>query len=379
MEGHVYIIGQIGSDEKTKGVELHDVVSKVESMANFDNIFVHLDSAGGFVHVGDAIADYLGTKTNVSTIAENTCMSITTKIHLCVPKEKRFVQEGCKYLIHNPLFTNVSGNADELIKMAEDLKPTQNELVKMYVSKTGLSKEAVVGLMNQESFISEEQLIEMNFASKILPKMELKAVAFYNAENKNNNKNENFMSNFKVTALTMFAKAMNVDLKELIKDENNGREAKALMIETDKGVLETPFSDLMVGDPVLIEGVQAPAGTYISSVDGMTIVIDENGLISEIIPAVEDEGDDLEVLKTEIENLKAQNESLLSEKEALNVKVSEMETEQKEVLTTIENYKKIQSKFIPKVTVQNVNSKGKDEVLSVKERIAQRKAQAQKK
>lgn len=376
MEGHVYIIGQIGSDEKTKGVELHDVVSKVESMANFDNIFVHLDSAGGFVHVGDAIADYLGTKTNVSTIAENTCMSITTKIHLCVPKEKRFVQEGCKYLIHNPLFTNVSGNADELIKMAEDLKPTQNELVKMYVSKTGLSKEAVVGLMNQESFISEEQLIEMNFASKILPKMELKAVAFYNAENKNNNKNENFMSNFKVTALTMFAKAMNVDLKELIKDENNGREAKALIIETDGGVLETPFSDLMVGDPVLIEGVQAKAGTYISSVDGMTIVIDENGLISEIIPVVED---DLEALKTEIENLKAQNESLLSEKEALNVKVSEMETEQKEVLTTIENYKKIQSKFIPKVTVQNVNSKGKDEVLSVKERIAQRKAQAQKK
>lgn len=374
MEGHVYIIGQIGSDEKTKGVEIQDVVSKVEAMADFDNIFVHIDSMGGFVHVGDAIHDYLSTKTNVSTIAENVCMSIATKIHLSVPKEKRFVVEGTKYLTHNPLLTNVSGNADELIKMAEELKPVQNELVKMYVSKTGLSKEAVEGLMNQESFISEEQLIEMNFASKILPKNELKAVAFYNKEEKT--KNENFMSKFKVQALQMFAKAMNVDLKEIIKDENDGREAVALMIETENGTLETPFSDLMVGDPVLIDGVQAPAGTYVSTADGMTIVIDEMGMISEIIPAVED---DVEALKTEIENLKAQNESLIAEKEVLNVKVSEMETEQKEVLETIQNFKQVKSVFVPKVGKTIINSKGKDEVLSVKERIAKRKAEAKAK
>jgi ATP-dependent protease ClpP protease subunit len=373
LEGHVYIIGQIGSDQNSKGVEIQDVVSKVESMKDFERIFVHIDSHGGFVDVGNAIFDYLKTKSNVYTIAENVCMSIATKIHLSAPIEKRFVQEGTKYLIHNPLFQNVSGNADELIQMAESLKPTQNELLKMYVEETGISKEAVSGLMNQEAFISEEQLVEMNFASKILPKKELKAVAFFNTNEKNNK-----MSKFKIQALKTMASALGVDLSELTKaDANEGREAVALMIETDGGTLETPFSDLMVGDPVLIEGVQAPAGTYVSSVDGMTIVIDENGMISEIIPA-EEETEDVEAMKEEIANLKAENESLKAEKETLNSQIETSKNEKEEVLASIEAMKKIQSKFVPKTANRVVNSKGKTEVLSLKERIAIRKEQSKK-
>jgi ATP-dependent protease ClpP protease subunit len=361
MEGHIYIQGQIGSDDKTKGVELVDVVSKMEQMKSFDNVYVHINSTGGFVNVGNAIYNYLKSFSNVSTIAEGVCMSIATKIHLAAPLSKRFVQAGCEYLIHNPLFANVSGNADELMEMAKELEPTQKELEKTYINETGLSIDAVKSLMKAESKLSDEQIVSMRFASAILPKQELKAVALFD---KNKNEKNKFMSNFKVSAMALICKTFGVTAEQLANVE--GREQKAMVIETDKGTIETPYADLMEGDPVMIGELSAGPGDYLTTDGKLKIVVGEDGLISEIVEISE-------VVEETMDELKAKLTALETENQTLKASVEEMTTEQNETLALIEKAKALQSTY--RVPTNNFRGKpaGEPVALSVKERIAQRK------
>jgi len=378
LEGHIYINGQIGSDNNTKGVEIQDIVLKMEQMKNFERVFVHINSLGGFVHVGNAIHNYLKAFDNVYTIAEGVCMSIATKIHLSAPIDKRFVQAGTEYLIHNPLFANVTGNADDFLQMAEELKPTQIELEKTYINETGLSKEAVQNLMKSEAHLTDEEIISLGFASKILPKEEFKAVALFEYKSKN----ENFMSEFKKKTLLAVASVLGIKPEEMANFGTQEREAQALIIETDKGTIETPFMDLMVGDPVLINGVKADPGTYVSTADGMQIVVNEEGNISEIIPAtIEDPSlmteEEIDSMKAQIESLQAENLALKTEKDSLNVEIASMKEEQVQTIASIEALKNVGSTFRPAVAVFKPKATASSEI-SIKERIAQKKAEAKK-
>lgn len=372
MTGHVYIIGQIGSDEKTKGVELQDVVQQLEPLKNFDEVFVHINSPGGYVGVGNDIHDYIASFSNVKTIAENYCASIATKIHLAVPVQNRFIEEGCEYMVHNPLLDNVSGNAEQLIAMGESIKPIQKELVNTYIAATGMSKAAVEGLMNQETTLTSEQAISLGFASKILPKAALKAVAFYEQVK---TKTENKMSEEKsfMEKVKSLFKEKGIELEEKVVFPKNtkmlsikGKEALAVMLPSDGGNLETPFADLMVGDPAMLEGMPAPAGTY-KLEDGTEIVVDENGniaeinnpseLISSLTLAKSTAEEKVTSLEAELQALKAENETLKSE--------------QNEVLAKL---KAVGGTFVPEVKAHAPQKPAEQETKSMKELMAERAA-----
>ena len=339
MVGNVHIIGQIGNSYnedgsiKDKGVELVDVISQVEPLKDCEVINVWINSGGGLVSVGDEIANYLASKKNVVTIADGFCASIATKIHLSVPLENRKVVAGTQYMIHNPLFSEIkNANANDLKEAAAVLEPIQKGLVSMYVKSTGTSKQAIQSLMNLESSLSEEDLINLGFASEIINKVQLKAVAFID-QKKVINSNTN-MSNVK---LNLLQRAM---------AKVNGREIKAIVEDVEQGTIETPFSDLMVGDPIMLGTEAAPADTYVLS-DGTQIVVAEAGIIGEIIAA---SGDPVEYtdLMNKIAELEAENTALKSEKEAQNAVIAEMENEHNEVLAVVNQYKaKEKSSFTP--------------------------------
>ena len=330
MVGNVHIIGQIGNSYKEdgtileKGVELIDVVSQIEPLKDCETINVWINSGGGLVSVGDEIHNYLKTKKNVVTIADEFCASIATKIHLSVPVQNRKVVAGTKYMIHNPLFSEITNaNADDLKAAAAVLEPIQKSLVSMYVKETGTSKPAIQALMNLESSLTEEQLIDLGFVSEIINKVQLKAVAFIDKE-KVNSKTDN-MSNIK---LNLFQKAM---------AKVNGREVKAIIEDVEQGTIETPFSDIVVGDPIMLGTEPAPADTYVLA-DGTQLVVTEAGIVGEIIlPS----GDPTEYtdLMNKIAELEAENTALKASAEAKDQAIAQMETEHNEVLAIVDQYK----------------------------------------
>lgn len=345
MIGKVYIKGQIGGEyidenrNKVDGVSLTDVVSQVQALKGSDEIHVIINSPGGSVEVGDSIFNYLKEVKGIKTIASGLCASIATKIHLSAEKENRFIEEGTVYMIHNPLFTNVSGNADELKEMAQYLEPIEKDLVNMYSKTTGLEKSAIKGMMKQETEFTATQAVELGFASKILSKMQYKAVAFIDKSNVNLKKEKMSKTSAFAKLVKNLAEFAGVDVPAF-KDE---REAMNINFTGDGGNVMTPFSDLIVGDPVTMEdGTPAPDGTYISEDGAIQITV-----VAGIVETIEqlDPAGDLQIqvvaLKEQIANLEAK---LAEKDEAINTMTSE-KAETEKVLEAVNA--KIASNFKP--------------------------------
>ncbi len=349
MIGNVHIIGQIGTTYKedgtidVKGVELVDVVSQIEPLIGYDVINVWINSGGGLVSVGNDIHDYLTKIPNVVTIADGFCASIATKIHLSAPIQNRKVVAGTQYMIHNPLMPEITNaNTNDLKDIIGVLEPMQKDLVKTYTDATGTSKEAIQSLMNVEASLTDEQLISLGFVSEIINKVQLKAVAFIDQE-KVNNKNTN-MSNANIK-LSLFAKAM-----AMVK----GREVVAIIQEVSQGTIETPFSDIMVGDPIMLGTEPAPADTYTLE-DGTQLVVVEAGLISEIITPSGDSVDYTELQQTvmdlqeQVANLTAQ----ITEKDGVIAQMNQahetLETEHNATLEVMNSLKAKGSSYTPPV------------------------------
>jgi ATP-dependent protease ClpP protease subunit len=318
MIGNVYIIGQIGSNYDDngnlikKGVEVIDVVQQLSSLQDAERVNVYINSEGGFVDTGRQIAELLKNVPNCFTIASELCASIATEIHLAVPLQNRLIEKGTTYMIHNPLFMGVSGDADTLKRMSESIKKTESEMESMYSKATGLSKEILSSLMQVETHLTDEQAVKLNFASKVIDKMERKAVALFNNQKSNMEKQSKSFSERLALAIAVLTG----------KEEVNERNALAMEIPTDKGLLVTPFEDLQVGDEAMIEGQPAPDGEYLAE-NGQVLVV-MGGLVAEIKEMVEPENEELALLKAENESLKAQISELSTVSESALAKLEEL-------------------------------------------------------
>lgn len=319
-KAQIYITGQIGNSYNKdgtiaiKGVELQDVVAQVEEAkkadATIEGYDVIIKSLGGSIRVGKLIAKYVKSLPNCTTIADTECASMGTEIHLAVAKENRKIISGTKYSIHNPLMANVSGNALELEQMAEMIKENEKDMAKMYVSATGLSKDAVTGLMNQETSLTPEQCVTMGFCSEILPAPKLNAVAFF--EPKTNN---NLMKSIKELIEASFA-SFRKDLKIAeVAPANPPATAKVMNHTITEGELSIEMAGEVcaIGDKVSLNGTQAPAGDYTLE-DGAVITVDEAGLVSNVKEVAAP--DEMALLKAENETLKTTISTMQAEFEA---------------------------------------------------------------
>ena len=348
MIGNVYIIGQIGSNYDDngnlikKGVEVIDVVQQLSSLQDAERVNVYINSEGGFVDTGRQIAELLKNVPNCFTIASELCASIATEIHLAVPLQNRLIEKGTTYMIHNPLFMGVSGDADTLKRMSESIKKTESEMEAMYSKATGLSKEILSSLMQVETHLTDEQAVKLNFASKVIDKMERKAVALFNNQKSNMEKQSKSFSERLALAMAVLTG----------KEEVNERNALAMEIPTDKGLLVTPFEDLQVGDEAMIDGQPAPDGEYLAE-NGQVLVV-MGGLVSEIKEAVEPENEELAQLKAENESLKAQ--------------ISELSTVSESALAKLEELAKKGSSYTPPASAQTFRKVEAPKVESYEER-----------
>jgi ATP-dependent protease ClpP protease subunit len=389
MANKIFITGQIGGEiynaqgEVTgKGVTVVEVASKLAIVPTGEAVTVVINSPGGSVEVGEQIGELLANTPNVSTLASVQCASIATVIHTSVPIENRFIEEGCEYMIHAPLFTNISGNADELQYAAEVLAPIENKLADHYAKTTGQSKSIIKPLMKAESYLTPEDCVNLGFASAVVPKevKEFHAIAFLDSQNSKTNNMSNINAfKKKVRELAVAMKIVEADPV----DNGNGadgsgadaREAVALTMETDKGILVTPFSDIMQGDPVTLEdGETVPEDGVYTIADGSTITV-VGGFISDYTIAEGSAIEDAEMI--------AIIEAKDSEIAALKLVITEHEEAQALATQVIEKLeaKAQRSSFKPNVSASaNFRTQGgqgapKTETRISKEAMAARRAE----
>lgn len=319
MEAIININGEI--TENT----LVDVISQYKKIVDPTSVTVNITSVGGLVESGDNIYNYLKSlKIPITTFAKTVCASIATKIFLA--GDVRKVEKGIDFLIHNPFIDGISGDASELELASKHIRNIENDLNKFYATTLNLPIEAIAPLTAQETFLDENQLLSLGFATEIVDS-ENTAGHTYKAVAKINLKT-NEMSE------TKEVKSMLQELLDSFKVFSKGFKAKNVLELTDTNGVMLTFPDLDPDQEVSVDdNVRAEDGSY-TLTDG-TVIDVVSGKVTAVTPP--QDGALAEIQK--------ENEALKSELEDLKNSVSEKEKAMAKFEKQLENVKAMVGDF----------------------------------
>lgn len=269
MKATIYISGVIGEE-----TSLTDVIRQFKSYEEPTEVEVNIHSEGGNVDEGESIYNYLRNLDLPVTTITDKAYSIAAQIFMS--GDTRIVEDVDKAVMIHFAWAEVQGKAEKLEAVAKELRKIENEFASFYSGLLGIDKDTVKALLDNETFISGSEAVELGFATEL--KSATKAVAKY--ESKNLNLKQNKMSKAKTRLLNAF--------KALL--ENDEPEVNALVLQDSNGT-EIDFADVaegenpQVGDAGTIDGEPVPDGEYIMpSLEDATVVF-VDGKISEIKPA----------------------------------------------------------------------------------------------
>lgn len=182
----IYLSGDVISDangewEKLFGIENGyitpvDVIDELEKLPDGTDIEVHINSNGGDVQAGLAIANLLEhyRKGEVTTFVDGWAASIASIIALAGSK---CVMPANTYLmIHYPSCV-VAGNINDIKKGLEDLEKITDGMVNEYERKSYLYREKIVEMLENETWLTAEESAMTFNNVEVAESSELKAVA----------------------------------------------------------------------------------------------------------------------------------------------------------------------------------------------------------
>ncbi len=173
--GEIYIYGEI-DDFKWWGDEVTptDIKEELEKLKDVDSINVYVNSPGGGVFAGVAIYNELKRVNKpITSYIDGIAASIASLIVLAA--DKVVMPSNAIFMIHNP-WSCVCGNASEMRDVADKLdKITDSTLVNTYQAKTGLSKEKIKELLDEETWMSGEEALELGFVDEVLEEQKIAA------------------------------------------------------------------------------------------------------------------------------------------------------------------------------------------------------------
>ena len=306
--------------EGMDGVCYKDIDEFISSMADDDNVIdIRIHCRGGDCVEGWAIYDKLrrsGKK--ITCTVEGECSSMATIILLAAPLERRFAYKNAHFCIHNPALCcpemdwytrltadNLEKNIDQLKVQADNLRMEEKKMLDLYVQRTTATRSKLVALMALDTYVGTQEAIEMGFISKTLsPLTASKNRTFTNIKSKQFTAMKKKYVKVESSRLNrLLAKAglrrmSDLRMKAMVVTAADGSE---LTVDREEG-------DPQVGDTA------SPDGEFV--LDDGTVIMVEEGIITDIIPAGDGEttaeGDELDEneLVEEVETLTEQNEQL---------------------------------------------------------------------
>lgn len=159
----LYIFGDITSYPWSEADQsAYGIVKELQEL-NVDTIRVHINSYGGEVAEGLAIYNVLKNHpAKVVTCCDGFACSAASVIFMA--GEERIMNEASLLMIHNA-WSYACGNAEELRKQAEDLDKITGASINAYMSGVNISREEVVALMDDETWLTADEAVNYGFAT----------------------------------------------------------------------------------------------------------------------------------------------------------------------------------------------------------------------
>ena len=333
MKGTISIIGYIGKlqeEEKTfygGNTTMVDVVTQVKRQPEATSFNVIIDSPGGSVQTGWDIYNYLlSLGVPIQTYGSGMVASIASVIFMA--GTTRTITDNTKFMVHLPMGSIANANTDQMKEYTAELQKVEDDMVKFYTNSLGVSKEAILPILREETYLNYTQLKELGFVTEESP-MLISACATINHEKMNKKETE-----------TLFGELMNF-LKGVKKAE-----AKNLIVYTATQ-LEVDFYELgedaevVLGAKARIDG--QPAEGDIAMADGKIYVFSAG----ELVQIKEDlEDDNVEEMLKELETAKQELDIANAKVVDLTGEKDELEKELTEAKALLGKFQKLESKFI---------------------------------
>ena len=162
----LYIYGDITSWPWLESdVSSYNLSKQLEQLGDVDEIDVYINSYGGEVAEGLAIYNALKRhKAKVTTWCDGFACSIASVIFMA--GDTRIMSNASLLMIHNA-WTQVSGNANELRKQADDLDTITQASINAYMEKVNISEEELKELLDEEKWLSPQEALGKGFATMI--------------------------------------------------------------------------------------------------------------------------------------------------------------------------------------------------------------------
>jgi ATP-dependent protease ClpP protease subunit len=147
------------------GVTAKAFLAELKELESAGRITLRINSPGGSVFDGIAIYNALRRHpARITVVVEGIAASIASVI-VCAGDEV-VMPENAMLMLHEPSAI-VSGTADDLLSMAAALEKMRAGLVAAYRGKSGLADAEIENLLNQETWLSATEALEMGFADRM--------------------------------------------------------------------------------------------------------------------------------------------------------------------------------------------------------------------
>lgn len=162
----IQIYGVIGYDWWSGGGITAKTIS--DQLKTFDgqDCEVHINSPGGDMFEGIAIYNLLQQYKGKVTVKVMALAASAASV-IAMAGDEVLIGQGAFIMIHNCWVVAV-GNRNDMIEVADYLKPFDEALASIYVARTEQKKNTVEKWMDDESFFGADQAIELGFADKKL-------------------------------------------------------------------------------------------------------------------------------------------------------------------------------------------------------------------
>jgi len=132
---------------------------------DYEDILLRVNSPGGDAFEGVAIYNLLRAQGKpVNVVVDGLAASAASIISMA--GDSIVMNEGSVMMIHEAQALAV-GNADAMAKMADTLKTVTGSIADIYVNRTTLSKDDVLKMMNEETWMDAEDAVAKGFATSV--------------------------------------------------------------------------------------------------------------------------------------------------------------------------------------------------------------------
>jgi ATP-dependent Clp protease protease subunit len=151
-----------------------DIDKSLKAMNDVDEIVIRINSPGGNVFAGMAIYTMLNRHEAKKTVYVDGLAASMASI-IALVGDKVIMPKGAMMMIHRPMGTAYSANADKMRKNAELLDKIEGEMIDIYSSKSGIGVDDLKALLDAETWYTAEEAVAAGFADEIEDTLQIAA------------------------------------------------------------------------------------------------------------------------------------------------------------------------------------------------------------